>query len=214
MNNKRGLILSAAALIALCVPPARGQSQSTTTSTPATTPTTTPDKPESIAQRKENQQDRIAQGVQSGQLTPGETKNLETKEAGLNKEEHTMRSEDDGHLTAADRAKLNNQQNNLSNKIYDDKHNAAQDHFGNSEVGQRQENQQDRIAQGVKSGQLTAGETAKLENQQQGINKEVNGMRQANGGKLTKADKKAVNQQQNKASKNIYSKKHNARTQK
>jgi hypothetical protein len=209
--NKRGLILSAAALIALCVPPTRAQSQSTTTSsTPATTPATTPDKPESIAQRKDNQQDRIAQGIQSGQLTPGETKNLETKEAGLNKEERTMRSEDDGHLTSADRTKLNNQQNKLSDKIYDDKHNAAQDHFGNSEVGQRQENQQDRIAQGVKSGQLTAGETAKLENQQQGINREVGGMRQANGGKLTQADKKAVNQQQNKASKNIYNKKHNA----
>jgi hypothetical protein len=207
--NKRGLILSAAALIALCVPPARAQS--TTSSAPATTPVTT-EKPETIAQRKDNQQDRIAQGIQSGQLTPGETKNLETKEAGLNKEEHTMRSDDDGHLTAADRAKLNNQQNKLSNNIYDDKHNAAQDHFGNSEVGQRQENQQDRIAQGVKSGQLTAGETAKLENQQQGINKEVNGMRQANGGKLTNADKKAVNQQQNQASKNIYNKKHNART--
>jgi hypothetical protein len=205
--NKRGLILSAATLIALCVTPARAQSQSTTTSS---TPATTPDKPESIAQRKDNQQDRIAQGIQSGQLTPGETKNLETKEAGLNKEERTMRSEDGGHLTSADRTKLNNQQNKLSNKIYDDKHNAAQDHFGNSEVGQRQENQQDRIAQGVKSGQLTAGETAKLENQQQGINREVSGMRQANGGKLTQADKKAVNQQQNKASKNIYNKKHNA----
>jgi hypothetical protein len=211
--NKRGLILSAAALIALCVPPVNAQSQSTTTSSaPTTTPATTPDKPETIAQRKDNQQDRIAQGIQSGQLTPGETKNLETKEAGLNKEEHTMRSDDDGHLTAADRAKLNNQQNKLSNNIYDDKHNAAQDHFGNSEVGQRQENQQDRIAQGVKSGQLTAGETAKLENQQQGINKEVGGMRQANGGTLTNADKKAVNQQQNQASKNIYNKKHNART--
>ncbi len=209
--NKRGLILSAAALIALCVPPVHAQS-TTTSSAPATTPATTPDKPETIAQRKDNQQDRIAQGIQSGQLTPGETKNLETKEAGLNKEEHTMRSDDDGHLTAADRAKLNNQQNKLSNNIYDDKHNAAQDHPGNSEVGQRQENQQDRIAQGVKSGQLTAGETAKLENQQQGINKEVGGMRQANGGKLTNADKKAVNQQQNQASKNIYNKKHNART--
>lgn len=209
--NTRGLIFSAAALIALCVPPARVQAQSTT---PSTTLATTPDKPESIAQRKDNQQDRIAQGIQSGQLTPGETKNLETKEASLNKEEHTIRSEDDGHLTTADRDKLDHQQNKLSNQIYDDKHNAAQDHFGNSEVGQRQENQQDRIAQGVKSGQLTAGETAKLENQQQGINREVSGMRQANGGKLTKADKKAVNQQQNQASKNIYNKKHNARTRK
>ena len=78
-----------------------------------------------IQQRKENQQDRIGQGVQSGQLTAGETKNLETKEAGLNKEERTMRSEDDGHLTSADRSKLNNQQNHLSNQIYDDKHNGA-----------------------------------------------------------------------------------------
>ncbi len=30
-------------------------------------------------------------------------------------------------------------------------------------IAQRKENQQDRIAQGVKSGQLTAGETARLE---------------------------------------------------
>ena len=35
-----------------------------------------------IDQRKENQQDRIANGVQSGQLTAGETSNLEKKEAG------------------------------------------------------------------------------------------------------------------------------------
>jgi hypothetical protein len=144
-------------------------------------------------------------------LTAGETKNLETKEAGINKEEKNMRAADDGHLTAADRAKINRQQNHLSNQIYDDKHNARTAHYGNNEVGQRRENQQDRIAQGVKSGQLTPGETAKLENQQQGINKEVAGMRQANGGKLTGADKKAVNQQQNQASKNIYAKKHNSK---
>jgi hypothetical protein len=203
--NTTKLILSAAALLALSVPAAFAQSTTTTTTDP---------KPGEIQQRKENQQDRIAQGIQSGQLTAGETKNLETKEAGLNKEERTMRSEDDGHLTAADRAKLNNQQNHLSNQIHNDKTNANTAHYGNNEVGQRRENQQDRIAQGVKSGQLTAGETAKLENQQQGINKEVSGMRQANGGKLTQADKKAVNQQQNQASKNIYNKKHNARTQK
>jgi methionine-rich copper-binding protein CopC len=200
----RELILSAAALIAVCVPSAFAQ-QSSTDSTPATT-----DKPESIAQRKDNQQDRIAQGIGSGQLTAGETKNLETKEADVNKEEHTMRSEDDGHLTAADRAKLNNQQNHLSNQIYQDKHNANTAHYGSGEIGQRRENQQDRIAQGVKSGQLTAGETAKLENQQQGINREVSADRQANGGHLTGADRKAINQSQNRASRNIYNKKHNA----
>jgi hypothetical protein len=195
------IILSGAALMLLSVPAVFAQSA------------TTDDKPQTIQQRKENQQDRIAQGVQSGQLTAGETKNLETKEAGLNKEERTMRSEDDGHLTAADRSKLNNQQNHLSNRIYDDKHNGAVQHDGPGEIGQRKENQQDRIAQGVKSGQLTAGETAKLEKQQQGINREERGMREANGGKLTQADKRAVNQQQNQASKNIYNKKHNGRRQ-
>jgi hypothetical protein len=215
----RELVLSAAALALLCGAPAFAQqSQPASTpapSTPSSTPASTPadtSKP-TISQRKENQQDRIAQGVQSGQLTAGETKNLETKEAGINKEEHTMRSEDDGHLTAADRTKLNRQQNRMSNKIYNDKHNANTAHYGNNEVGQRRENQQDRIAQGIKSGQLTAGEAAKTERQQQGINREVRGMREANGGKLTQADKKAVNQQQNKASRNIYNKKHNARRQ-
>ena len=207
------LLIGAAALAVLSLP-AYAQSQSGTTSstssTPATTPATTP--PPNIQQRKDNQQDRIAQGIQSGQLTAGETKNLETKEAGVNKEESTMRSQDNGHLTSADRSTINSQQNKLSNQIYQDKHNAAQAHYGNNEVGQRRQAQQDRIAQGVKSGQLTPGETSKLENQQQGINKEVGGMRQANGGKLTTADKKAVNQQQNQASKNIYNKKHNAAT--
>jgi hypothetical protein len=45
-----------------------------TSSTPATAPAT-------INQRKENQQDRIANGIQSGELTAGETKHLEKKEA-------------------------------------------------------------------------------------------------------------------------------------
>jgi len=79
--------------------------------------------PPTINERKENQQDRIAQGVKSGELTAGETRNLETKEAALNKEEHNMRAADDGHLTAADRAKLNHQQNKLSRQIYNKKHN-------------------------------------------------------------------------------------------
>ena len=82
-----------------------------------------------------------------------------------------------------------------------------------TEVGQRKENQQDRIAQGIKSGQLTAGETAKLENQQKGINQQVSADRKANGGKLTAGEKAQINKEQNHASRNIYNKKHNAKTQ-
>jgi hypothetical protein len=104
------LILGSALLIATAMPAAFAQQ-------PA------PNDPLTINQRKQIQQDRIAQGVRSGELTPGETRNLESKEAGLNREEHAMRAADDGHLTAGDRATLNHQQNKLSRQIYDKKHN-------------------------------------------------------------------------------------------
>ena len=77
-----------------------------------------------INQRKENQQDRIAHGVKSGELTAGETARLETKESALNREERTMRAVDGGKLTAQDRRTINRQQNRLSRNIYRDKHNA------------------------------------------------------------------------------------------
>ena len=180
---------------------------------PATTPTT-PVTGEGIQDRKENQQDRIANGVKSGQLTAGETKNLEKKESSLNQEERDMRKLDNGKLTAADKATLNQQQNKLSNQIYQDKHNAAvQNTDPKSEVGKRAENQQDRIAQGVKSGQLTAGEAAHLEKNEAKINQEVRSDRAANGGKLTAQEKAKVNRQQNRQSRQIYRDKHNGRHQ-
>jgi len=179
--------------------------QGTTTSAPATKPT--------IAQRKENQQDRIAKGVQSGQLTAGETSKLETKEAAINGETRADRAANGGKLTTAEKQQINRQQNQVSKQIYNDKHNANTAQYGNNKVGQRRENQLDRIAQGIKSGQLTGGETAKLENQQKGINQQVKADRAANGGKLTPGEKAQVNKEQNAASKNIYNKKHNAKTQ-
>jgi hypothetical protein len=133
------------------------QSSGTTTSTPAKQPT--------IAERKENQQDRIANGVKSGQLTAGETANLESKEAAINGETRADRAANGGKLTHSEKQPINRQQNQLSKQIYQHKHNANSAQYGNNRVGQRRENQQDRIAQGIKSGQLTAGETAKLENQ-------------------------------------------------
>ena len=78
-----------------------------------------------INQRKVAQQDRIANGVKSGQLTAGETSHLEHQEAGINREERGMRAQDNGHLTKQDRSTLHAQQNQESRRIYRDKHNAA-----------------------------------------------------------------------------------------
>lgn len=203
MKNAFRFALMSAALAAFALPVV---AQSTQNSTPVTG--------QSIQDRKENQQDRIANGVASGQLTAGETANLEKKESNLNQEERDMRKLDDGHLTNADKATLNQQQNQLSNQIYQDKHNSAvQNTDPKSEVGKRAENQQDRIAQGIKSGQLTAGEAAHLENNEAKVNREVRNDRAANGGKLTPQEKAQVNRQQNKMSRQIYRDKHNGRHQ-
>jgi hypothetical protein len=77
-----------------------------------------------IQQRKDNQQERIAQGIASGQLTAGETARLERREAALNHEERSMRAANGGTLTVGDRAVINRQQNRLSGNIYGLKHNA------------------------------------------------------------------------------------------
>jgi hypothetical protein len=75
-----------------------------------------------IQQRKENQQDRIANGVANGSLTPHETANLENKEAGLNHEIRHDRRQNGGNLTNKEKAQVNRQQNKLSRNIYRDKH--------------------------------------------------------------------------------------------
>jgi hypothetical protein len=76
-----------------------------------------------INQRKGDQQQRIGQGVRSGQLTAGETSHLERQERGINREERGMRAQDNGHLTRQDRRTIHHQQNQESRRIYRDKHN-------------------------------------------------------------------------------------------
>ena len=129
----REIILSAAALIVLCVPSAFAQ-QSDTTLTP--TPT---DKPRRSAAQRQPAGSHRARELTGRQLTAGETKNLETKEAGVNKEEHTMRAEDDGHLTVrrphqAQQPAEPLVQPNLRRQA---QRNTA--HNGNGEIGQRRQ---------------------------------------------------------------------------
>jgi len=78
-----------------------------------------------VHDRKELQQDRIANGVANGSLTPHETANLERKEAAVNRETRRDRGQNGGSLTAGEKARVNRQQNRLSRNIYRDKHNAA-----------------------------------------------------------------------------------------
>jgi hypothetical protein len=195
------LIASAPAIAQQSQPSQQPSAQSTTTEVP---------KEGSVNDRRQDQQQRIGNGVQSGQLTAGETKNLESREANVNREIKDDRAANGGKLTTQERQQVNRQQNNLSRSVYNDKHNAAQAHYGNNEVGQRRENQQDRIANGIKNGSMTAGEAARTENREQGINQQVRADRAANGGKLTAQEHRQINREQNGASRQIYRQKHNA----
>jgi hypothetical protein len=76
-----------------------------------------------VQQRKENQQQRIGNGVKNGSLTPRETGHLEKKESNLNKEVHSDRKQNGGNLTNKEKAQVNHQQNKISKDIYKDKHN-------------------------------------------------------------------------------------------
>ncbi len=84
--------------------------------------------------------------------------------------------------------------------------------FAETPIHQRKDNQQQRIANGVASGQLTARETARLERQEAGLNREIRRDRAANGGKLTPQQRRKINRQQNRLSRRIYVQKHDAQT--
>ena len=161
-----------------------------------------------VNQRRENQQDRVAQGINSGQLTAGETHNLETKEAAINQEVHTDRTLNGGKLTSQERQIVNGQQNRVSKQISADKHNAIKQPTPTTLVGARRENQQNRIGNGIASGRLTAGQAASLEKGAVGINQQVRADRAANGGTLTPAQRNLINHEQNQQSRKIYRAKH------
>ena len=110
-----------AALLALMLPLA---AQTAPNAVP-TSPTPPIPKPPTINQRLENQQDRIAQGINSGQLTAGEAANLETKESAITNEVRADRQANGGKLTQAERVQVNHQLNRTSNQIYRDKHNGV-----------------------------------------------------------------------------------------
>ena len=73
----------------------------------------------------------------------------------------------------------------------------------------RENRQEKRIQQGEASGQLTPGEAGRLEAQQTKIKQDEAGMKA--DGKLTPRERRKLTREQNRASRNIYRKKHNNR---
>jgi len=75
-----------------------------------------------IDQRQANQEQRIEQGIASGQLNQRETNRLEREQTRINRMED--RAKADGVVTKRERSKINHAQNRASRDIYRQKHDA------------------------------------------------------------------------------------------
>jgi hypothetical protein len=164
----------------------------------------------SEVQRDVNQQQRIEQGLKSGELTTREAARLEREEATVNRMQ--SRALKDGTLSAAEKARIERAQNRVSHDIYREKHDAqkgdpssASSQRMQADV-QRNLNQQQRIEQGIKSGELTNREVANLERGQSRVEK-----REAHAGAdghVSAAEQHRVQSAENRQSARIYRQKH------
>jgi hypothetical protein len=162
-----------------------------------------------VNQRQHHQQHRIQQGVQSGELTRGETRRVRAEQRHIRHEERAYKA--DGQLTPAERADLHRDQNRASRNLYRQKHD-AQDRppaaVRDPGVNARQHNQHDRIAQGVRSGSLTRDEAKGLRDEQRSIRQEERQYK--SDGALTRDERNDLHQDLIAASRNIHSEKHDA----
>jgi hypothetical protein len=165
-------------------------------------------------QRNVNQQERIEQGLQSGQLSTKEAGSLERGQQNIDRvESKDLRN---GSISPAEQSRLNAMENRQSNAIYDDKHNAVKGN-PNSASSQRMQsdvqrnvNQQQRIANGINNGSLTNREAGSLERGQAHVDrKEANA---AANGHVGAGEQRRIQGSENHQSNRIYNKKHNART--
>ena len=168
----------------------------------------------SEVQRDVNQQQRIENGLKSGQLNTKEAAKLERGEARVEKME--AKANRDGTLTDAEKAKIQKAQNAESADIAKLKHN---DRTGNPNSAssrrmqadvQRNVNQQKRIEQGTQSGSLTHREVAKLEGGQSRVDRAE--ARAGADGHVGAAEQKTIQKRENHQSRRIHHEKHDAQS--
>lgn len=72
--------------------------------------------------REANQQQRIGEGIERGQLSPRQGANLERREQNINQQVRQDRQANGGHLTQQEKRQVNREQNRASQKIREDRH--------------------------------------------------------------------------------------------
>ena len=121
MNNK---IINSLLTVAVCGLMLGFAAAQTTTTSGAGAGVVDPGHPRvnQVNSRETRQQSRIANGINSGKLTPTQASHLEHGEARLQNNEKKDMAADNGHLTKKDQKQLNHEANNMNKRIYNDKH--------------------------------------------------------------------------------------------
>ena len=165
-------------------------------------------------QRDVNQQQRIEQGLKSGELTTKEAAKLEQGEAHVDRMESQALK--NGKLSPEEKARIQRAQNAESKEIHALKTNGA---TGNPDSRssermqkdvQRDINQEKRIDQGVKSGALTNKEAGRLEQGQARVDRKE--AQAGANGHVGAREQASIQHTENVQSKRIFNKKHNAAT--
>lgn len=91
----------------------------------------------------------------------------------------------------------------LANSALADETQWQKDHPRRTEVNDRLKNQDRRIHKEVKEGEISKSQAHQLHKEDHGIRREERAMASTNGGHITKAEQKALNQQENQVSKQI-----------
>ena len=165
-----------------------------------------------VHKRQQNQQERVRKGVQSGELTRKEVRGIANDRRDIKNVEHEYRA--DGTLTNAERADLNRRLNDTSGDIAVQKHDAqdrnpaAAGGTHDPGVNARQENQTDRIVQGVASGELTHKEATELVEERRDIKQLERDYK--SDGTLTQQERTDLHQQLDQAGEEIREEKHDA----
>jgi hypothetical protein len=157
--------------------------------------------------REANQDQRISNGLRSGQMTSGEAARADRTQSAIDRQTAADRQANGGRLTGQERQQINGEQNAASRQIYNENHNGNT--IAPNAVDNREANQQQRTAQGLRNGQMTSGEAARSNANQGRVDQQVHNDRTANGGALNQQQRQQVNREQNHNSGQVYSEKHN-----
>jgi hypothetical protein len=161
-------------------------------------------------QRDVNQETRIEQGLKNGSLNVKEAGRLEREESRVDRLQ--ARDLRDGKLSRAERVQLRQAQDRVSQDIHAAKTNdvkgnplSASNERMQADV-QRNINQEQRIEQGIKSGELNDHQVGSLERGQARVDRSE--ARAAADGHVGKGETMAIQRKENHQSHRIWNKKH------